>query len=108
MEGGGVNIVGRGGSRSQGPVAKGLRSTLQDQQHIKDFTYLWSIVSTSGGTDRHQGKKKKKGTASVCHFKTSVEKQGIKNINTKLRLFNTKVILVGEIFKNTYISSGLE
>lgn len=40
MEGGGVNIVGRGGSRPQGPVAKGLRSTLQDQQHIKDFIYL--------------------------------------------------------------------
>lgn len=40
MEGGGGEYCWERGSRPQGPVAKGLRSTLQDQQHIKDFTYL--------------------------------------------------------------------
>lgn len=47
-------------------------------EDIKDFTYLGSIVSTSRGTDEDIKPKKKEGEASFCHFKTSVEKQGIK------------------------------
>lgn len=96
-----------------GPVLKDLWPRVYDplckiSNTLKiSFTYEVLSARLEAQIDI-KAKKKKKGTASVCHFKTSVEKQGIKNISTKLRLFNTKVILVGEIFKNTYISSGLE
>lgn len=105
--GGGVNIVGRGG-----PVLKDLWPRVYDPlckiSNTLKISFTYEVLSARLEAQIDIKAKKKKGTASVCHFKTSVEKQGIKNISTKLRLFNTKVILVGEIFKNTYISSGLE
>ena len=50
-----------------------------DVEDTEHFTYLGSIVSTSGGTDEDIKARKKEGPASFCHVKTSVEKQSIEN-----------------------------